>query len=242
VFNFSALIIGLLTFLTTLIGGFIALRFKNYIKYLIAFSGGALIAAALVHLIPESIEILDTVEPHQVLLFTVGSFLFFHLIDKLVNIHGHSHSEDCEDKKSKLGLLPPIGLIFHSFLDGLSIGAGFLVNREIGILISTVVLLHDFADGMNTVTLLLRAKVRSVYVILLLFVGALAPVIGVLSSFWIRPSEQTLGFILALYAGFFLHLGATDLLPEAHKERSSIRLVLFTIVGATLVSLFSLLH
>lgn len=234
-FNFSALTIGLLTFITTIIGGFIALKFKDYIKYLIAFSGGALVAAATVHLIPESLEILETIEPHTILLYTLGSFLFFHLIDKLINIHGHSHSEDCEEHTNKFGIIPPLGLIFHSFLDGLSIGTGFLVNFEIGVLISTVVLLHDFADGMNTVTLLLRAKVRNSYVILLLLVGALAPVIGVLTSFVVRPSEEILGYILALYAGFFLHLGATDLLPEAHKERSSVILVMFTIVGAAII-------
>lgn len=245
--DLSAYLFGVLTFLSTLLGGAIALRFSSYLKYLIAFSGGALVALSLIHVIPESLEILEGQEPHFVLGISLGVFVITHFLDKLLNFHGHTHSEECEeqhkvDRKQHIGILPVFGLILHTFLDGLSIGAGFAISFETGILISMIVLLHDFADGINTVTLLLRNQVHKVLVFILLAIGSLAPVLGVLVSSFLNLSETTLGFILAAYAGFFLYLGATDLLPEAHKERSSLKLVAVTILGVAVVTLFSLFH
>jgi len=232
--SIAAITLGLATIGTTFIGGLVALKFRKFIKPLIAFCGGTLVAAALLDLLPEALEIFP--ENHLTVFgLVLGSFILFHIIDKVFLIHGHSHGDDCHDS-GRAGLVGATGLIIHSFLDGLVIGTGFLIDPATGILVASVVLLHDFADGVNTVTLLLRNKQKTRTAFYFLIGDAFAPLLGVLAAHYLKPSEDFLGYILSFFAGFFIYMGATDLLPEAHKERSSVKLVLFTILGAISVT------
>ena len=57
-----------------------------------------------------------------------------------------------------------------------------------------------------------------------------APLLGATVGSFISVSDHTLGTILSIYAGFFLYMGATDLLPEAHAHASWAR-VLLTLSG-----------
>jgi ZIP family zinc transporter len=243
-FSIQALLFGLATFGCTFLGGQIALRYKRFMNPLIAFCGGTLIAAALLDLIPEAHELLKNLDIVYVLGGVLASFMWFHFLDKLISIHGHSHSEECEEHehdRKKFGLFAASGLIIHSFMDGLAIGAGFLINPAVGILIGSVVLMHDFADGMNTVTLLLRNDHEKRTAKIFLIADALVPVLGVATTGFLKPSATVLGGILIFFAGFFLYLGASDLLPEAHRDRSSVKLVGFTVLGVIVVTLFRLI-
>jgi len=237
----SAYLFGLATIFITLIGGRIALKFKKFINPLIAFCGGTLIALALLDLIPESLELLEGIEPHRVLTYVLIAFVGTHLLDKVVSFHSHSHSEDCpEHKQESKGIAAVSGLGLHSFLDGLIIGTGFLVDSSTGVLVSLVVLLHRLADGLNSVTLSLRSNHKDKTTGILLVLNSVSPIFGVILSGFLNLSGITLGYILCIFAGFFLYIGATDLLPEAHKERSSVGLVFFTILGASLVGIIGL--
>jgi ZIP family zinc transporter len=51
-------------------------------------------------------------------------------------------------------------------------------------------------------------------------IDAIAPLVGAIVGASLNVSEEFLGHVLALYAGFFIYLGATDLLPEAHQHAS----------------------
>jgi len=241
VISIKALIFGIGAFTSTFVGGQLALKYKNFIKPMIAFCGGTLVAAALIDLLPEASELLK--DKNEILPFGIIllSFMLFHFIDKLVSIHGHSHDEDCEQRENVSGKFAVIGLIIHSFLDGVGIGVGFLISSKLGILVATVVVLHDFSDGLNTVTLLLRNSYKDKTAFVFLVLDALAPIAGVLITQMIQPSEILLGYIFSIFAGFFLYIGATDLLPEAHKERNSLKLVFFTILGAGVITVFRFL-
>jgi zinc transporter ZupT len=241
--SIGAIGFGVATVISTFIGGQIALKFKNFIKPLIAFCGGTLVAASLLDLIPEALEILEGQGRETVFIFALvlSSFIFFHILDKVVLIHGHSHEEDCDDHPRVSGTFPAIGLIIHSFMDGLIIGAGFLLSFSTGLLVASVVLLHDFSDGLNTVTLLLRRNHTQKTALLFLILDALAPLLGVLAAHLLQPSKTFLGLIFCFFGGFFLYLGATDLLPEAHKDRGSRKLVLFTLLGVVIIAGFRVL-
>jgi ZIP family zinc transporter len=118
----------------------------------------------------------------------------------------------------------------HSFVDGLGIGLAFHLSTGTGLLVFVAVVSHDFADGMNTVSFILRqgGGVRSA--LRWLALDAAAPLAGAIVGSAIAISERHLGYLLAVYAGFFLFMGATDLLPEAH-EHPSRRRVALTVVG-----------
>ena len=89
-----------------------------------------------------------------------------------------------------------------------------------GLLVFLAVVSHDFADGMNTVSFILRQGGDRRRALKWLAVDALAPLLGAIVGSGIDISEKGLGYVLALYAGFFLFIGATDLLPEAHSHPS----------------------
>jgi zinc transporter, ZIP family len=89
---------------------------------------------------------------------------------------------------------------------------------------------HDFADGMNTVSFVLFQSDDNRQALRWLSADALAPLVGAVIGSTVSISHRGLGYVLALYAGFFLSMGATALLPEAHSHPSWKRVAL-TIVG-----------
>jgi ZIP family zinc transporter len=129
-----------------------------------------------------------------------------------------------------VGALGAAGLSLHSFLDGLGIGLAFHLNDATGFLVFLAVVTHDFADGMNTVSFVMQQSADRTNARRWLALDALAPLIGAATGSAIDVSERHLGYVLALYAGFFLFMGATDLLPEAHTHPSWQRVAL-TVAG-----------
>jgi ZIP family zinc transporter len=122
------------------------------------------------------------------------------------------------------------GLSIHSFIDGLGIGLAFNIDTATGFLVFFAVIAHDFADGMNTVSFVLRQGSDRARAIRWLAVDAIAPVVGAIVGTSLNISEENLGELLAVYVGFFLFMGATDLLPHAHEHPSGKRVAL-TFVG-----------
>ena len=116
------------------------------------------------------------------------------------------------------------------FLDGLGIGLAFHLSTSTGLLVFIAVVSHDFADGMNTVSFILRQSGERGTAMRWLILDALAPLAGATVGSAVSISEAGLGYLLALFAGFFLFIGATDLLPEAHEHPSGRRVAL-TVVG-----------
>jgi zinc transporter ZupT len=101
------------------------------------------------------------------------------------------------------------------------------------------VISHDFADGLNTVSFILRQSGNRAQAIRWLAVDSVAPLLGAIVGASMDISEENLGYLLALYTGFFLFMGATDLLPEAHQHPSRVRVGL-TVLGFGAVLLLTL--
>ena len=78
------------------------------------------------------------------------------------------------------------------------------------------VIAHDFADGLNTVTLMLVNKNSSRRALTMLLLDAIAPIFGVLSTVAVSIPNVALPYYLGFFAGFLLYIGASDILPEAH--------------------------
>ena len=128
----------------------------------------------------------------------------------------------------------------HSFIDGLGIGLAFGLSTETGLLVFVAVVAHDFADGLNTVGFVLRQSGDRARAIRWLAIDAAAPLAGAIVGTMLSISEQGLGGLLAVYAGFFLFMGATDLLPHAH-EHPSVKRVALTLAGFAAIFLVSLI-
>jgi len=120
-------------------------------------------------------------------------------------------------------------------LDGVGIGLGFQVSSSIGVLVGLAVISHDFADGLNTVSLALTHQNPSKRAIKLLFTDALAPVLGAASTMFFTVPDTILLLYLGFFAGFLLYIGASDILPEAHSQHSPAAAILMTILGTLFI-------
>ena len=235
--NFIPIIVSLLTFVSTFLGGIFAIKNKSKIHYIMAFAAGVLLGVVTFDIFP---EIIDQIKIHnfnsvEVMIALVLGFLIFHILEKSILIQ-HCHDGNCEaHKHPHIGVASALALAGHSFMDGVGIGLGFQVNPAIGILVAIAVISHDFTDGMNTISLMLLHKNSDRKSKWFLFLDALTPVLGAASTLFFTVSPHFLVLYLGFFAGFLLYIGASDILPEAHAENSSYKLIGLTILGTFLI-------
>ena len=238
----TPVLLTLATFLSTLAGGFMAIKNLKRLHYILGFTAGVILGVVAFDLLPEIFSLVtehhfDATKP---MIALVVGFLVFHIFEKGLLIH-HAHEHEYGlHKHPQVGLLSALALSGHSFLDGVGIGLGFQVNNTVGVVVAIAVIGHDFADGLNTVTLMLTHKNSIVKATKLLFLDAVAPVLGVLSTFLFQLSPTQLIIYLGFFTGFLLYIGASDILPQAHEENSSRLTIALTVLGAFLM--FLIIH
>ena len=216
-----------LTVLSTLAGGLVALRLHRDLTTAIALTGGVVVAVALFDVLPEAMEAVGDAD--RVAALMGAGFLAFFLAERALVLH-HRDEPHLARAHGQVGAFGAAGLSLHSFVDGLGIGFAFNLSTETGLLVFLAVISHDFADGLNTVSFVLRQSDDRRRAIRWLTIDAAAPLAGAIVGTLVSVSESTLGHLLAVYAGFFLFMGATDLLPEAHAHPSGRRVAL-TVAG-----------
>lgn len=211
------IVLASVTLISTGLGGMAALRFRDHLHLLLGFSSGAVIAVALFDILPE-VFALDGGASYMP--FAAIGFLAFFGLERYTALHrSREHVHAALAHEQELGRLSAAGLTFHSFLDGVAIGVGFQTSAKIGLLIALGIIVHDLSDGLNTVTVVLahgNARKRAMF---WLAADMIAPVLGAASSLLINL-KGLLPWVLAFFAGSFLYIGASDLLPEA-KEHDS---------------------
>jgi zinc transporter ZupT len=204
-----------------------------------AFAAGVLLAVVSFDIFPEIIEQIkaNNFNPTGAMTALVAGFLLFHILEKSILIH-HSHEDEyAKHRHPQVGVLSALALAGHSFMDGVGIGIGFQVNYAIGLLVAIAVISHDFTDGMNTVTLMLTNKNEMRRSVMLLLLDSITPVLGAASTLFFRASAHFMVLYLGFFAGFLLYIGASDILPEAHSDRSSYQLIALTVSGVVFIYL-----
>lgn len=230
------LLIALGTFLATLTGGYLALKFSDKLHLILGFSAGAVLGVSIFDLLPESTKLSGSIDT-TTLVLAIG-FVLFMLVDRFFLLHSHDH-DNCANENHR-GKFGAGALSVHSLLDGVGIGLAFKVSPAVGIVVAIAVLAHDFSDGLNTVNVVLKNEGSRHQAFGWLFVDALAPVVGVLLTFLFTVSDANLGKILALFAGFFLYIGASDILPESHHRHPTYWTTILTVLG--LLTLYMVIH
>jgi len=226
-----------LTVLSTFAGGLVALRLARDLGTAIALTGGVVVAVALFDVLPEAFD--ATGDAQLVGILAGLGFAGFFLAERLLVLH-HRDDEQQAHAHARVGAFGAAGLAAHSFVDGLGIGLAFDISNATGVLVFLAVISHDFADGLNTVGFVLRQSGDRRAAVRWLAIDAIAPLVGAIVGSSLSISEQSLGALLAVYAGFFLFMGGTDLLPHAH-EHPSWKRVLLTLAGFAAVLALSLI-
>jgi len=209
-------ILGFVAAFASLVGSLIVLSRRkltaNFLFYFISIGAGFVLAVSLIDVIPESLE-LSKEAPLYILL----GFFVVHFFEHVISSHFHfgeeTHKEEIK-KSTAWSIL--LALTIHTFLDGVSIAAGLHVNLLLGITIFTAVVLHKIPDGFTIASVMLasgREKLGALAASLLLSFSTIA------GCFWASTFTYLTPIILPISAGAFLHIAATDLIPEVVKKR-----------------------
>jgi ZIP family zinc transporter len=238
----TAVLVSIGALVSALAGGVMALRARASVGLIIAVGAGIRIGAAYFDLIPEAVDQLDG-SLDLAMIFTAIGFLAFYAIEKMTTLHvGHEVAAELDHEAAShrhVGIIGAAGMSLHSFLDGVALAAALAVGGGLGLVIGAVVIVHRFSDGIGIVSLLLAA--RTPIAIAYRWVGlvAIAPVLGVILGLAVPIPGQVLGGMLAVFAGFFLYIGAAELLPEAHRSHRSRWIVAATLLGVVAIYAFS---
>ena len=229
--NATVLLVSFATFASTLLGGLFALHLRDRLHLILGFSAGAVLGVALFDLIPEAISLAGVRfgVPATTAVVAAG-FLAYMVLDRAIVLHGYQGPQTERDPRR--GVLGAGSLCVHSFLDGFSIGLAFKVSASVGAVVAAGVLVHDFSDGINTVSLILKNRGRDRSAFRWLVVDAAAPIVGAASTMVVTLQETMLGLGLAAFAGFFLYIGASYLLPESYHGHPTTWTTVMTVLGA----------
>ncbi|HVA69676.1 MAG TPA: ZIP family metal transporter [Candidatus Binataceae bacterium] len=214
-----AILFACFTLISTGLGGLAAIRLRDRLHLLLGFSSGAVIAVALFDILPEIVDLTGAARTFMPMV--AAGFLFFFALERVTALHrGREHPHQVGAHQPELGIVAAAGLALHSFLDGFAIGVGFQSGIRIGLLIALGVIAHDSSDGLNTVTVVLAHKNSVRRALFWLMVDMTTPVLGAIVATLFHFDRAVLPWMLAFFAGSFLYIGASDLLPEAREHDS----------------------
>jgi len=204
---------------------------REHSAYFMCFAAGVLISVSFVHIIPKSFEMNSTAPA-----FLLAGFLAIYLFNRFLNLY-ICHEYECADYA--VGIIPMLGIGFHSFIDGVIYSVTFNVSILTGVLAAIGMVLHEFPEGIVTFVLLERGgfsrRKSAIYAFL---AAAISTPLGTLVSYPFINSikRSTLGILLAISAGALVYVGASHLLPAVERENKKYSIL--ALAAGVLVAIF----
>jgi zinc and cadmium transporter len=225
----TSVLLGLTAAAANVFGGAIIVQRhweRRYLRYFVALGAGFMLATAITEMIPQSIEMRGR---SAALLVLIG-YLIIHFFEHTVTPHFHfgeeTHQDEFIHSHSSYSVL--LGLVIHTFFDGIAIASGFLVSNWLGWLIFVAVFLHKIPEGFTVSSVMLasgRSRATAWGASIILGGSTLA---GVLTMALFRHHVSA---GLPLSAGVTIYVAASDLVPEVNKE-PAMKMALLVFVGA----------
>jgi len=209
--------------LVSLVGGLYLIYGKKGVaklqKAAVPFAAGALLAAAFLDLLPEAGE-MDT--PKTVALWALCGFVGFFVLERTLSWFHHHHDDGGQHgHKRQTTSLIVIGDTLHNFIDGLAIGAAFVVSPASGIITTIAIAAHEIPQELGDFGLLLSKGMAKRKVLLVNVLSAFVTVIAAAIVYWLGDTfEINQAMLLAITAGFFIYIAASDIIPTIHAEPS----------------------
>ncbi len=249
------LIFGGLAALANLLGGVLLVSSgahkwdERLLKYLVALGAGFMLAAIFIEIVPESLslwlatgkDVAEAVLTPMTLL--LGGYLLIQLFEHTFAPHFHfgpeTHPEHVIRPSAAYTAIG--GLTIHTFFDGVSIAAAFLVNFKVGLLVFVAILLHKMPEGFTVASIMLASgRSGRKALIASLLVGA-ATFAGVICVAILKTRvEMIVAYALPFSAGVTLYVAASDLIPEVNHKEGRNPIVSIVVFGG--VALFYAFH
>jgi zinc transporter ZupT len=251
------LLFGLLAAGANLVGGLVLIKAgvhrlgERSLKYLVALGAGFMLAAIFIEILPKTISIwtedrsgaraAEAVLGAMTLL--LAGYLVIQLFEHTIAPHFHFGAETHPESfmKPAAAYTAVGGLVIHTFFDGVSIAAAFLVSFRVGLLVFVAILLHKMPEGFTVASIMLasgRSPRKALLATAAIGAATLAGVIGV--ALLQARVDSAIAYALPFSAGVTLYVAASDLIPEVnHNEHRNPTVSIVVFVG---VALFYLLH
>ena len=189
------------------------------IEHAIAFGAGFMLAVAIMELLPEAFARSGPAAP----LLVLGGYLAVHLTQHTLTPHFH-FGEETHVVNPLAGTSALIGLLLHTFFDGVAIASAFLVGRTLGVMVFLAILIHKLPEGVTIASLMLAAGRSGGAAVASAALLGVATIAGVLLT-------DSVGFLvqhgLAVSAGVTLYVAASNLVPEFQQRRRGLPTLAF---------------
>ncbi len=189
---------------------------KRFMVYMISFSAGALLGDAFIHLLPEVVE--EAGFGLNISFYVLSGLAFSFIIEKIVHWR-HCHHLTTKDHPHPFAWMNLFGDLVHNFVDGLIIGASYMVSIPVGIATTAAVVLHEIPQEIGDFGVLIHGGFTRKKALMLNFLSGLGAVVGTVVALllggYIEGMEM---FLVPFAAGIFIYVASADLIPELHKE------------------------
>lgn len=220
---------------------------KKIIPGLVSYAVGALLAAALLGLLPEAIHHFEEfgVGHKMPFIILLISLLGFFLLEKIIRVH-HCHNTECDSHSHESAKMILLGDALHNFVDGVLIAASFMVSVEVGIIATASIFVHEVAQEVGDFAILLHSGFSRRQAYFANLFSALTAFLGAIVGYWFLDMiEPALPYVMTVAAGSFLYIALADLSPELHKTstvKHSIQQLLLILLGVATIFLVSIGH
>lgn len=234
----------------SLVGGIVLLyREKLALKishFLASFAAGTLLGAAFFDLLPEAAHEAEA-SGANIFIWVLAGILLFFLLERFIYWFHHHHEHEDPNKQKPTVPLIILGDSVHNFIDGVAIAATFLVSVPLGITTALAVAAHEIPQEIGDFGILLHRRLPKKKILTANILSALSAIVGALLTYWGGAMlTEILPALLAITAGFFIYIAASDLIPEIHEENRKgfafIETVLLLVGVATIWVFVSLLE
>jgi zinc and cadmium transporter len=192
-------------------------RAQPVVFVLVGLAVGAMLGDTFLHLLPEAFE--KTTSPVATSMYCLFGILVFFVLEKFL-LWRHDHADEHTHPVLPVGYINLIADGLHNFIDGVLVGASFLVSVPIGLATTIAVCLHEIPQEIGDFGVLLHAGFSRAKALWLNFLTAILAIAGAVTALLLGTAME--GFsaaVLPLTAGGFIYIAGCDLVPELHKER-----------------------
>ena len=174
------------------------------IHAVVAFGGGALLAAVAFALAPHGMEVLS---PGVLALAFCAGGLVFCGLDIWLAKRGGSFAQF-------------LAMLMDFLPEALSLGAVFSENKRMGIVLATFIGLQNLPEGFNAFREMKQAGAKTKTILWVLFaISFIGPLAALTGHFFLQNKEELTAIIMTFAAGGIVYLIFQDIAPQAVMQR-----------------------
>ena len=239
----SVLFVSLLSLIGILFISTSELRLKQIIFVMVSLAVGSLFGDAFIHLLPRTFGNFEN-KVQGSLYVLYGIFLFF-ILEKFLRWR-HQHTVESSRPIHPVGYINLVADAVHNLIDGMIIGASYLVSLPVGVATTMAVIFHEIPHELGNFFILLYAGFTRTRALFFNFISACFAILGTIISLWIGSRAEIFSVVmLPLAAGGFIYIAGSDLVPELNKESELLKSVVQMIaigIGVGLMLLLTMLE